>query len=502
MTNGHRPWTKRLRYTAAAMALLALPGLSGCSTNPATGKSNLTLVSQDDERRLGAEEHPKILQQFGGEYKDPKLQNYVSSIGNLLAKASELPNENWTFTVIDSDIINAFAVPGGYVYISRGLIALANDEAQLASVIGHEIGHVTGRHYANRHSQTVGAQVGLTLLSVLAGVAGGGQAAQAVGQLGGTVAQGYLAGYGRDQELESDSLGIRYMSRTGYDTAASAEFLAKLETSKSLLARLKNETPKGYSYLDTHPPSQERVRKASAQIIRPPAAGAGRDRELFLEKLDGMIFGDSPEQGFRRGRIFAHPILRLEFEVPKGFVLLNLPDKVVADGPDGSLIIFNDDPRGWDGDMRRYLTQQWAAKANLQDVDSIRVGNRPGATAWTRGRSGNTQVDLRLVAVRWDDGRIYRFQFIAPSQAMQRFEQGFRETTYSLRSLSKREAAQLVPNRIKIYQVRSGDTFEQLARRTPFEQLAADHLRVLNGYGPNEQPRRGDMIKLVVEGRR
>ena len=291
------------------------------------------------------------------------------------------------------------------------------------------------------------------------------------------------------------------MSRTGYDTAASAEFLAKLETSKELLARLKNETPKGYSYLDTHPPSQERVVKATAQIKRPPPPGAGRDRELFLQKLDGMVYGDSPEQGFRRGRTFAHPKLRFQFEVPEGFFLLNMPDKVVGDGPDGSLIIFSNDPRGWDGDMRRYLTQRWAAKANLQDVESIRIGNRPAATGWTRGRSGNAQVDLRLVAVRWDDGRIYRFQFVAPSQSMQRFERDFRETTYSLRSLSRREAAQLKPYRIDIYRVRSGDTFESLARRTPLERLAADHLRVLNGYGPGEQPRRGELIKLVVEGR-
>jgi len=497
----HRPSKRRWQALALAAAVTALPWLQGCTTNPATGEQNLSFVSQEEERRLGAEAHPKILQQFGGEYKDPEIQAYVRSIGQLLARSSELPNEQWTFTVIDSDIINAFAVPGGYIYISRGLIALADDEAQLASVIGHEIGHVTARHYATRHSQTVGAQVGVALLSVLTGVTVGGDAARAVGQLGGTLAQGYLASYSRGQELESDSLGIRYLGRTGYDTAASAEFLAKMEESKNLLARLKNEAPRGYSYLDTHPPSPERVREASAQIRRPPPAGAGRARELFLQKLDGIVYGDSPEQGFRKGRVFAHPGLRLRFEVPEGFFLLNFPDKVVGDGPDGALILFDHEERRWSGDLPSYLTRQWGAKLRLRDVEAIRIDGRPAATAWTRGRNNSGTVDLRLVAVRWDDGRIYRFQFIAPPQAMQRHSRSFRETTYSLRSLSAAEAARLVPNRIAIHKVRAGETFERLARRTPFERLAADHLRVLNGYRPGEQPRAGDLIKLVVDGR-
>ena len=175
MTESLRNTRARWRPYAVGLALLAAPWLQGCSTNPATGESNLTFVGQDDERRLGAQNHPKILAQFGGEYKDPTVQAYVRGIGQLLASSSELPNQQWTFTVLDSDIINAFAVPGGYVYISRGLLALADDEAQLASVLGHEIGHVTGRHYASRHGKAVSAQIGVAVLSVLAGVAGGGQ---------------------------------------------------------------------------------------------------------------------------------------------------------------------------------------------------------------------------------------------------------------------------------------------------------------------------------------
>ena len=499
MTQRQPRW--RWRPLAAAALLLGLPWLHGCSTNPATGEENLTFVSQAEERRLGEEAHPQILEQFGGEYQDQDVQAYVNGIGQLLAKSSELPNLDWKFTVLDSDIVNAFALPGGYIYISRGLMELADDEAQLASVIGHEIGHVTARHYATRQSRAVGAQVGVTLLSILTGVAAGGEAAQTVGQLGGVAAQGYLASYSRSQELQSDSLGIRYLSRTGYDTAAAAEFLAKLETSKNLLARLRDETPRGYSYMDTHPPTQERVQEANAQIQRPPPPGAGRARDLFLGKLEGMIYGDSPSQGFRKGRVFAHPELRFRFEVPEGFYLLNFPNQVAATGPDDSAIIFSNDGEGWQGDMRSYLTRKWAAKVNLQNVEAISIDGRPAATGWTRGqtRNGGT-VDLRLVAVRWHDGQIYRFQFVAPPQVMQRYERQFRETTYSLRALSRSEAAALKPNRIRIHTVQRGETFESLARRTPFEKLAAEHLRVLNGYGSGQQPSPGDRIKLVVEG--
>ncbi len=491
-----------LRTLAAAAALVALPWLQGCTTNPATGRDNLTFVSQEEERRLGAEAHPEVLEQFGGEYQNPAIQAYVRSIGQLLAKSSEMPNLDWHFTVIDSDIINAFALPGGYIYISRGLIALADNEAQLASVIGHEIGHVTARHYATRQSQAIGAQVGVALLSILTGAAAGGEAAQSVGQIGSVVAQGYLASYSRGQELESDSLGIRYLSRTGYDTGASADFLAKMEASKNLLAQLRNEAPRGYSYLDTHPPSAERVREATAQIRRPPPAGAGHARELFLGKLDGMIYGDSPSQGLRKGRVFAHPEMMFRFEVPEGFYMLNFPNQVVATGSDDAVLAFTGDAEGWQGDMRSYLTRKWGAKANLQNVEAITVNGRPGATGWTRGRTNSGTVDVRLVAVRWPNGQIYRFQFVAPPRTMQRYEQQFRETTYSLRSMTRAEAAGLRPDRIRIHTARSGETFESLARRTPFDRLAADHLRVLNGYGPGEQPRRGDLIKLVVEGGR
>lgn len=489
----------RWRPLLAAATLLALPWLQGCSTNPATGRDNLTFVSQEDERRLGAEAHPEVLQEFGGEYQNPEIQAYVDSIGQLLARSSEMPNLDWHFTVIDSDIINAFALPGGYIYISRGLIALADNEAQLASVVGHEIGHVTARHYATRQSQAIGAQVGVALLSILTGAAAGGEAAQSVGQIGGMLAQGYLASYSRGQELESDSLGIRYLSRTGYDTAAAADFLAKMEASKNLLAQLRNEAPRGYSYLDTHPPTQERVREATAQIQRPPPPGAGHARELFLRKLDGMIYGDSPSQGLRKGRVFAHPELRFRFEVPEDFYMLNFPNQVVATGPDDAALAFTSDPKGWQGDMRAYLTRKWAANINLQDVEAIRIDGQPAATGWTRGRTNRGTIDVRLVAVRWPNGQIYRFQFVAPPQIMQRHERQFRETTYSLRALSQAEAARLKPNRIRIHEARSGETFESLARRTPFDRLAADHLRVLNGYAPGQQPQAGDMIKLVVE---
>ena len=170
-------------------------------------------------------QHPQVLLQFGGAYDDPELQAYVTRTGRQLVAVSELPKEEFTFTVLDSDVINAFALPGGYVYITRGLLALADDEAELAGVMAHEIGHVTARHSAQRYSRGALAQGGVAIGTILAGVLGGGAAAQLAQQAGGAGAQAYLAGYSRDQEFQADELGVRYLARGGYDPAAMSSFL-------------------------------------------------------------------------------------------------------------------------------------------------------------------------------------------------------------------------------------------------------------------------------------
>ena len=230
------------RHLAAALSAVAIgAAVAGCSTNPATGGEDVVFMSQADEKRIGDENHPKILQQFGGAYGDRELQAYVKSLGDVLAASSELPNIKWTFTLLDSDVTNAFALPGGYVYVTRGLLSLAENEAQLAAVIGHEIGHVTARHGAQRSAQGTLATVGVVGAQVLGAVLGGAQVGRAAGQLAGIGAQGYVASYSRGQEYEADTLGVRYTGRVGFDPYGMSGFLAKLNQEKNLMAKLRGK---------------------------------------------------------------------------------------------------------------------------------------------------------------------------------------------------------------------------------------------------------------------
>lgn len=491
-------WRRLRRGAAVLVFAAALPWLQSCTTNPATGGSDFTpFMSPADEVRVGAEEHQKILSQFGGAYKDAKAQAYVNDLGQRLAAKSELPDLKWTFTVLDSDIINAFALPGGYVYISRGLMALADTEDQLAGVIGHEIGHVTARHAANRYSAAVGTSIGVTGAAILADIFLGGGSGQIIQAAGGSAAQGFLASYGRSQELESDSLGVRYLSRTGYDTQAMADFLAKMEQQSALLAKLQNETPRGFSYMDTHPPTDERVWKASALAQKTPGAGAGGSPREFFQKIDGLVYGDSSEQGFRRGRQFAHPGLRLSFEVPPDFHMLNFPDKIVAKGPDGTMIVVDRTMQQYTIPPDQYLASVWAPKLNLQGLQRIPANGLQTGTGYSQVRTQSGNAGLRLGAVAWPDGHMIRIQFIAPVAQARKYDPGFLEMLGSFRQLSPGEAASLKPWRVRPYQVRKGDTVAGIAAKLPFTKLAEDRLRVLNGLGPSDTLAAGTWIKIV-----
>ena len=222
--------TYRTRRLPVAILVSALALAPACSRveNPATGRSEYTTLSAEQERELGAQEHPRILQQFGGAYSDEELQAYVQAVGNRVAANSDQPDAEFTFTLLDSEVPNAFALPGSYVYITRGLLALAETEAEMAGVLGHEIGHVTARHTAQRQTQATGAGVLATLATIAAAVLGGEVAGQLAQQATGVGAQAYLASYSRDQEFQADDLGVGYMTAAGYDPEAMATFLEKL----------------------------------------------------------------------------------------------------------------------------------------------------------------------------------------------------------------------------------------------------------------------------------
>jgi len=463
---------------------------AGCAINPATGERDLILVGPEQEKQIGLREHPKIVAQFGGVYDDKRAAGYIASIGGRLAATTETPSLGFTFTLLDSPIVNAFAVPGGFVYISRGLMALAGDEAELAGVLGHEIGHVVARHSAQRQSQALLAQLGVGLLGAVAG--------RESTQLAGTVAGLYLQGYSRDQELEADMLGVRYLRRAGYDVTAMASFLERLRANSRLEARIAGRSADDvdrYDITATHPRTVDRVERAVA--LSGGASNGTRERPRYLDILDGMIFGDGPEQGYTLGQRFAHPKLRFEFTVPSGFMLRNTPDQIAAVSKnDKAAIIFNAAPVNFSGRMTAYLTDAWARGAPLIDVEKLTVNGFDAATAWLRARDGRT--DYRLVAIRYDSQHIYRFVFIAMPAAMQRLAAALQRTTYSFKRLSPAEAAALRPKRLKIAAVTPSDSIAGFSARMAFEDFREERFVTLNGLAANRPLSDRDRVKIVL----
>jgi predicted Zn-dependent protease len=486
---------RRATILAACLLALAGPMLGGCAVNQATGESVFTgLMSAEDEIRIGRQQHPQIVRAFGGEYGSPALKAYVSSVGQLLARTVERKEFPYKFTLLNSDVVNAFAIPGGYIYITRGLLSLAGDEAELAAVLGHELGHITAQHHAQRAGQELLANV----LIAGAGIAAG----QAAADVGNLVASALLPHYSREHEHQSDTLGVRYSSRAGYDPRAMADFLAKLRADTRLSAQIMGRSPEEadqLSYTASHPAPAERVQRASALAAQTPVRDPMRARDVYLKQIDGMIYGDDPEQGFIRGRSFAHPKMRVAFDVPEGFRLVNSAKAVAAFGPDKSRVIFDRASKPSDGPVSFYVSNVWAKGLDAGKVEAIRVNGLEGATATTRTRTSLGVMDVRLVAVRVDLQSIYRFTILTPPGQTERLSESLRRMTYSFRQLSEREAAALKPLRIRVVTARAGDTVASMAARLPFGSLREERFRVLNGLGPNEALRPGQAVKLVSD---
>lgn len=493
MTRRRGAW--RTGLAGAFLCGLAL-GLAGCTTtNPATGQSEFTpLMTPAQEVRVGAEEHPKIIRRFGGVYDDPEVGGWIAQIGGALAANSELPDLAFTFTVLDTDQVNAFAVPGGYVYITRGLIALANTEAEIAGVLAHEIGHVTARHTAQRYNRTVAANLLTTVLGAATG-------SREVAQVGQFVGAGVLASYSRDQEFEADILGVRYMTRTGYNPYGQADLLSQLQRERALalaIAGREGADPTA-SFFASHPNTIERVQRAVAAAgDSGAAANAPYRRDEFLARVDGLIYGGSPDHGYIRGRSFWHPTLRFGFTVPPDFRLVNTPRAVYAKGPGGAQIRF-DISKNAGGDPLAYLLDVWGRKLRLREVERITVNGLPAATGAADVNTASGRRALRLIAARSSGGAMFRLMFLTPPDLVYRLREDLQRTTYSLRELGPAEAARLRPRRIRVVTVGAGDTVEALAGRMAVDDFPVERFRVLNALQADDRLRAGERVKIVVE---
>ena len=479
-----------LRRSAAAVLVLA--SLAACATNPVTGEREFSLMSEAQEIQLGREMDVQVRQEMGV-YDDPELQRYVERIGMQLAKASERPNLPWHFAVVDEPAINAFALPGGYIYLTRGILPFLDNEAQLAGVLGHEIGHVTARHSAQQYTQATSAGLGVALLSIFVPEARPfqGLTETALGVL--------FLKHGRDDERQADQLGVKYTASTGWNPAGVAGMLRTL-------ARLDEASGsrRGVpTWLATHPAPGERVEEIQEFIAESPkiAATGEVDRTEFLRRIDGVVFGDSPSQGIVRGNAFLHPVLRLGMTFPRGWEIQNTKTQVVAKAPDR--------------DEFMVLTLVPAAAGSLEQVARGTMANAGfrhlqgqraqvnGLDAYVGTYQGQMQGlgNVATLAAHIAHGdAVYLLAGLAPADGFRSAEGQFAESIRSFRELSRQEAANIRPNRIDLYTVRAGDTWEGIAERAGDTNVKPSTLAIMNNYDPSQPPKPGDRIKIVVEG--
>jgi predicted Zn-dependent protease len=493
--------TVRTLLVSASFAAAAL-ALGGCSyqTSPATGRQFLSSVNAKDEAQIGADEHPKILAEFGGAYEGkPSLNAYVTQIGNKVAQNAERKDVTYTFTLLNSEEINAFALPGGYVYVTRGLVALANNEAELAGVLGHEIGHVNARHTAERAGQQQTTQIlgtlGVLLGTYLGGDTGGQLATSAANELGAD----YLGHFSQQQEFEADKLGVRYITKTGYEPQAMASFLGSLDDETHLEAKIAgNEAAAdAYSMKQSHPRTPDRVQRAIAEA-KEPVANPVINRDLYLRQIDGMIWGSDPRDGVVKGSTFIHPGLRFAFDAPKGMKLANSPEAVVGQSDDAAMKFDLADPAP-SGALADYIASGWQKGAKIRDVQSFQVNGMEAATGVAQGTLNDTPVAIRLVAIRKSGNEVYRFIFATVPGSFDAMDQGFLAAARSFRELSAADAAGYRAKRIKVVTVQPGDTVTSLAGQMQTDQAKADWFRVINHLPAKAQLQAGQKVKLIVD---
>lgn len=482
---------------AFSAATVALAGCMGAGAQVPSASTPIT----PQEAQQGAQYHPQFLAEFGGAMTGAHAQ-YVEQVGKNIAMQSGLGNarESFTVSLLNSPVHNAFAVPGGYIYTTRQLVTLMNNEAELAAVLGHEVGHVAARH-SQRRQQAAQKNTLLGLGgAILSGVLLGNS------QVGQTLSRTFLEGsqlltlkFSRKQELEADDLGIQYLGRAGYDRRAMGSVLASLAAQNSLDARLAGRNASVPEWASTHPDPASRVQSALSKAGKAGSGGV-TNRDTFLTRINGLRYGDDPAQGLIEGSTFIHPELRLAFTAPQGFYMVNGTRAVSIQGQGGQAQMTL---APYSGDLESYVRQQFAAaggqNSNLapQQMERTTVNGLPAVYGTARVNNGRSQVDLVVFAYEFARDRAYHFVAIAPAGRAATFNPMFQ----SMRRVTQAEAGAVVPKKLEVVTVARGDTVASLARRMAYDSAQEDRFRVLNALGSGDTVTAGQKVKLVVRAR-
>ncbi|ARO88688.1 peptidase M48 Ste24p [Nitrosospira lacus] len=457
-------------------------------------------MSEADEMNKGREAAAEIQKKYDN-YDLPTLQNYVNAVGQKLARKSHRPQLEYHFTVVDSPQVNAFALPGGYIYVTRGILAYLNSEAELAAVLGHEIGHVTARHSVRQYSAATAANAAATVGGLVAGIFMpqlGGQLAQGIQSLLGFTGSVLLSGYGRSHELEADRLGAEYLARSGYDPQAMIKVIGVLKNQELFdieAAKQEGREPRRYhGIFATHPDNDTRLQEVVGEASQYIEPGTKDDRRAeFLRQTEGMIFGDTVNQGVVRGNTFRHKEMGFMLSFPPGWHVRNKPDEVLATSPGGdALMILSlfDTPRGSPSDLAR-------ERFRLESADQILAMTNNGlpiAVVTSTTQNG----EPFKAGVIYHDNKAYLLAGRGDSRAaFDRYRTAISSTIESFRALTDAERESIKPLEIKTIAAGKGLSYAELARNSPLGVNAEKYLRLLNGQYPDGEPVPGQRVKIV-----
>ena len=469
--------------------------LAGCATNPVTGRRELVLMSAEREARLGEQMVAQVAEEMGL-VESPELTAYVDAIGQRLAIHSPRRDVDYHFAVVDMMEPNAFALPGGYIFVSRGLLAIANSEAELANVIGHEIGHVAAGHAAQRETRALGVGVLATLGTLAAAAAGGEGAAQGAAQLGQVAGSGLIASYGRDQERQADEVGQRLAAQTGWDPEAMASSLRTLGRESE---QRTGETRRP-SFFDSHPMTDERVGDAAARaesLRVSQAAPIAETRAAFCARLVDLLIGPDPAQGLFREQRFLHPGLDFAIDFPRGWETQNAKTAVFARAPDGDAI-FVLQTQGESGDPAA-AAERFAQHNQLElgDGKGERIGGFPAHRA-----GAELPTEQGPAAAEWTwiahPSAMFRLMGFSPSDRFGEHEGSFRDAAQSFRSIRDRERRGITELRLRVARAREGESLAALSRRTG-NAWSLEETAIANGLSGERRLRRGEPVKIAVE---
>lgn len=470
-----------------ALAFIALQ-FQSCATNPVTGKSQLMLLSKDQEIALGQQSDPEIVAAFG-QYDDEAIQKFITEKGQQMARISHRPELPYEFKVLNSPVVNAFALPGGYVYFTRGILAHFNNEAEFAGVLGHEIGHITARHSAQAYSRQMLAQVGLIAGIVLS---------EDFRQYAGLAQQGIgllFLKFGRDAESESDRLGVEYSTKIGYDAHEMAGFFSTL---KRLSDQGGGSIP---TFLSTHPDPADRHRKvdqlASQWQQKVPESGFDVKRNDYLRMIDGLVYGEDPREGFVESGVFYHPELKFQYPIPSGWRVNNMSSQVQMGPEDGKALLLLTLASGQDASQ--------AADAMLQQYQLTQLSRRNESVNGLRAVSvlaeqanEQTQQVVSILAYLIEyNGRVYQFLGMSYKPDFSAYSGRFQQTMQGFRELTDPSKINVKPERIRIHRADSDTNLRAALQEAGIPSNRYEEFAILNGMELNQPLTRGTLIKVA-----